>query len=143
MSTSAEVLGDERAGRLDAVHDGHLHVHEHDVGPQRARQLDGLGAVGGLADDLEVVLDREDHPEAGPHELLVVDEEHAQASRSGSGTVLLERHPHAHAVAAGQAGTDLDLAVRPGRALAHAEEAQADAGGARRGRPSSSTSTSA
>ena len=35
-------------------------------------------SVGRLADDLEVVLDREDEGEAGPDELLVVDEEHGR-----------------------------------------------------------------
>ena len=33
---------DDRARRLDAVHDRHLHVHEHDVGVEAARQLHRL-----------------------------------------------------------------------------------------------------
>ena len=37
-----------------------------------------VGAGGGLADHLEVGLDGEHHPEAGAHEVLVVDDEHAQ-----------------------------------------------------------------
>ena len=46
-------------------------------------------AVGGLADDLDVGLVLEDHPEPGPHELLVVDQDdpdrgHAPATGSAS-----------------------------------------------------------
>ena len=53
-----QVLGDEVAGGLDAVHPRHLDVHQHDVGAGRPRLLDRLEPVGGLADDLDVVLDR-------------------------------------------------------------------------------------
>ena len=89
MTTLARSSATMRAGRLDAVHDRHLHVHEHDVGAQLAGQPHGLGAVVRLTDHLEVVLDREDEREAGAHELLVVDEEHAGGcghdASSGSG----------------------------------------------------------
>ena len=54
-STSVPGLGDDRAGGLDPVEDGHLQVHEHDVGPVLADQRDGLAAVRRDADDLEVV----------------------------------------------------------------------------------------
>ena len=37
----------------------------------------GLLPVRGLADDLDPLLVGQDHPEPGPDELLVVDEEHA------------------------------------------------------------------
>ena len=47
-------------------------------GLQPARELDRLGAVGGLADDVEVVLGVEDHAEAGAHERLVVGDQHAR-----------------------------------------------------------------
>ena len=33
----------------------HPHVHDDDVGVQRERLIDGLGAVAGLADDLHVL----------------------------------------------------------------------------------------
>ena len=57
MSTSTRVGMRRRADPargLDAVHARHADVHQHDVGPSRARQLDRLGAVAGLADDLDV-----------------------------------------------------------------------------------------
>ena len=73
-----EVVGDEVAGGLDAVHPRHLDVHQHDVGAGRAGPFDRLEAVGGLADDLDVVLDREDHREARPHHGVVVDEQDRQ-----------------------------------------------------------------
>src|SRR5690606_25562117 len=71
-----EVLRDDAARGLDAVHDRHLHVHEHDVRPQLPRQLDGGGTVARLADHLDVVLHREDEGEARAHEGLVVDQQH-------------------------------------------------------------------
>src|SRR4029453_13926701 len=39
------------------------------------RALDRLGAVACLADDLQVVLRLQEEAEAGPHELLVVDDQ--------------------------------------------------------------------
>ena len=84
-----QVVRDDPAGCLDAVHDRHLHVHEHDVGSQLAAQPDGLGPVVRLTDHLEVLLDGEDEREAGAHEPVVVDEEHAGGcghdASSGSG----------------------------------------------------------
>jgi hypothetical protein len=41
--------------------------------------LDGLGAVCCLADDLEVLLGFQEQPEAGPDELLVVDDQQPDA----------------------------------------------------------------
>ena len=46
-------------------------------GWSRCGILDALPAVGRFADDLDVGLVLEDHPEPGAHQLLVVDEEHA------------------------------------------------------------------
>ena len=40
---------DNGARRLDPVHHRHLHVHQHDVGIQAARQLQRLAAVAGFA----------------------------------------------------------------------------------------------
>jgi hypothetical protein len=51
------------AGGLDAVEIRHPHVHQDDVRPKGARQLDGFGAVAGLSDDLEVRLDLQEEPE--------------------------------------------------------------------------------
>ncbi len=64
---------------LDPVQLGHPDVHQHDVGPQLARLVDGLEPVAGLADDLEIVLGVEDHAEAGAHERLVVGDQQADA----------------------------------------------------------------
>ena len=70
-------VGDDRARGLDAVHHRHADVHEHDVGRQFARERDRLGAVGGLAHDLEVGRRVDEHAEAAAHERLVVGDEHA------------------------------------------------------------------
>ena len=65
----------EAGRRLGAVHDRHPQVHEHHVGPQPAAQHHRLGAVGGLADHLEVALLAEHGHQAGPHDGVVVDDE--------------------------------------------------------------------
>jgi hypothetical protein len=52
-----------------------------------ARCLDRFGAVAGLANDHDVVLHLEDHPEPRAHELLVVcnqDPNHVRVVSSGS-----------------------------------------------------------
>jgi hypothetical protein len=48
------------------------------------RTASGCAAVARLADDLEVLLRLEDHPEPGADECLVVDDEDAHAARRGS-----------------------------------------------------------
>ena len=68
--------------RLDAVGPGHADVHQHHVGSQLAGALDRLGAVACLTDDHEVVLRLQEEPQAGPHELLVVDEQQPDAHAS-------------------------------------------------------------
>jgi peptidoglycan/LPS O-acetylase OafA/YrhL len=73
------VVGGDAAGRLDPVHHGHPDVHEHDVGAGAAGQVDGLPAVEGLADDVDVRLGVEDQPEARPDQGLVVGEQHPDA----------------------------------------------------------------
>ena len=60
--------------------------------------LDGVEAVGGLADDLEVVLGVEDHAEAGAHERLVVGDQQPDAhatlnSRAADGSAARTRQP--------------------------------------------------
>jgi len=62
------------AGGADAVDGRHPHVHEHHIGGERADQPGHLGPVARLADDLDVGLDAEDHAQAGPHQLVVVDQ---------------------------------------------------------------------
>ena len=84
ISTRTGVLAAARehaARRLDAVELGHADVHQHDVGLQRAAPAStASSAVGGLADDVEVVLGVEDHAEAGAHQRLVVGDQHADGS---------------------------------------------------------------
>ena len=80
--------GGEPAGGLDAVHHRHPEVHDHDVRREPGGLVQGGAAVGRLADDRDPGLVREDHPEPGPDQLLVVDEQHAD-----------RRHGVRHAVA--------------------------------------------
>ena len=75
--------GDGRR-RINAVHTGHAHIHEDDVGAQRTRLGQGRGAVGGLADDLNAVLGVENHAEAHAHERLVVGQHHRDRRIPGS-----------------------------------------------------------
>ena len=72
--------GQQLPRRLDPVDLGHAHVHQDDIRRDAARLLDRLSPVRRLADDLEVGLGLEDHPEAGAHERLVVDDQHAHRS---------------------------------------------------------------
>ena len=60
------------AGGLEPVQPGHPDVHEHDVGAGRADERDGLVAVRGLPDDLDVVLGIEQRTQPGPQQRLVV-----------------------------------------------------------------------
>jgi hypothetical protein len=63
-------------GRLEPVQARHPDVHEHQVGTQAARQGHRLVAVGRLADDLDIRLAGQQHPQAGAHHRLVVVDEH-------------------------------------------------------------------
>ena len=76
ITRGASSRAGEQPGRLDAVEPRHPHVHQHDVGAGGGQPLHGLAAVARLAHDLEVVLAVDEHPEAGAHHLLVVDQEH-------------------------------------------------------------------
>src|SRR5579884_130930 len=81
-------------GGLDPVHPGHAHVHQHDVGGQPPGQFDRLVAIGGLTDDLEVVLTLEDEAEARPDQGLVVHHQDAdQAPSIPRGKRAWTRHP--------------------------------------------------
>ena len=86
-------------------------------GSSSAARLERLGAVGGLADDLDVLLGLEDHPEPRADERLVVDDEHADhRARLG------ERQARPDDVAAAVAPAALDLAAVQRDALAHPGE---------------------
>jgi hypothetical protein len=72
-------LGLDPADRGDAVHVRHQQVHQDDVGLEPAGHGDALAAIGGLADDLDVVLQVEEHAEAHPDDRVVVDDQDADA----------------------------------------------------------------
>ena len=81
-------------------------------GRELARERDGFDAVARLADDLELGVGAQDHPEAGADELLVVGEEDADHS----GSRALDR------VAALRARPAVELAAEDGDPLAHPDE---------------------
>ena len=68
------------AGGFDAIHARHAHVHQHHIGVQGLRHRHGLGAIGRLSDHFHILLRADYHGEAGPHQLLVVRNDHANAS---------------------------------------------------------------
>ena len=78
----------DRRGCLDAVDAGHPHVHQHHVGPAPLGQLDGLAAVGGIADHVELGVALDDHPETGTNHGLVIDEHHADHRARSAGSTL-------------------------------------------------------
>ena len=81
-------------GRLDAVHHRHPDVHQDDVGCSRAASSTALGAVARLADELEVRLGGDQHPDPGAEQGLVVDEGDADlpCSPDSAGTDARDSH---------------------------------------------------
>ena len=77
---AGELLEDHLGG-LDARHDRHLHVHDHQVGLQPSRLLDALEAVVGLADDLQVRLGVDQRRDRAAEQRGVVDEQHPGGAR--------------------------------------------------------------
>ena len=65
------VLGADPPGGLDAVDLGHRDVHEDHVGLQLVGQADRLLAVGGLADDVEALLDHRAAQALAQHPVVV------------------------------------------------------------------------
>ncbi len=114
-------------GRLDPVHRGHPHVHQHDVGRELGRQGDRGGAVAGLADDLQVLLRVEDHAEAEADQLLVVGQQYPDAHTGSRPPGTVSARPNPPAAVGGRPG--LDLAAVDGGPLAHAAETRAGAPG--------------
>ena len=76
--------GDDPPGRLDPVQLRHPDVHQDHVGLELGGQTHRLGAVLGLADDLEVRSRLDDQPEAAADERLVVGDQDPDAHRSFS-----------------------------------------------------------
>ena len=71
-------------GRLETVDVRHPDVHQDHVRLRLPGREHGLEPVGSLADDLDVGLGVEDHPEPGPDEGLVVDDQDLDAHAGDS-----------------------------------------------------------
>jgi hypothetical protein len=67
-------VSDDAASRLEPVQLRHPHVHQDDVRVRLSGDGDRLVAVSGLADDVDVRLELEDHAKPGPDHWLVVDD---------------------------------------------------------------------
>jgi phosphatidylinositol alpha 1,6-mannosyltransferase len=76
-------VGQDASGGLDAVESRHADVHQHHVGPGAPDRLDGLGPVLGLGDHVDAVR-REDHPETGAYERLIVGDHDPQRGHGAS-----------------------------------------------------------
>ena len=85
-----------------AVDTGHPEVHQDHVRTQAARELDRLGAVGRLADDLELGVAREHAAQAVADDRVVVDDEEPD-----------RRHDRPTMPGATIAGTRAEIAVPP------------------------------
>jgi hypothetical protein len=77
-------IGSERPRRLDAIHDRHPHVHDHDVGLLFATYAHRVLAVAGAADNRDVGLSLEQRAEAGADDVLVVGDHDADGHAGGS-----------------------------------------------------------
>ena len=97
-----------------------------EVGRAAAGQRDGLDAVGGLADDLDVGLGLEDRPQPAAHDRLVVGEQHADR-RHGASVARRQHGVDAPAEAVG-ARAGVEPAADERGALAHPGDAAAVAG---------------
>src|SRR6185312_15227473 len=83
-----------------SVHLRHPQVHQDHVRPQQAGQPDGLGPVGGLADDLEAGLVAEHPGQAVTDDRVVVGDQQPD----DRGAVVGGGHARPPAAAAGSAG---------------------------------------
>ena len=66
---------DQHLRRLEAVHAGHAHVHDHDVRLAPLGERDGALAVGSLPDHADPGRPRERQPQAFADDLVVVDDQ--------------------------------------------------------------------
>ena len=113
---------DDPPRRLDPVHVGHPHVHQHDVGAQALGLGDGGDAVARLADDLHGGLHLEPHPDPLAHQLEVVDDQDPDAHdtpavrRSSGSRAATSKPPSGR-------GPVCDVAAEHPHPLAHAHEA--------------------
>jgi hypothetical protein len=67
--------GEQLARGGDAVEVRHADVHEDDVRLQHARAVQGVAPVARLANHRDRIVAREDRPQAGAHQAVVVDEQ--------------------------------------------------------------------
>ena len=88
MTRVAGASSRNRSIALDAVQARHDEVHEHDVGLQGGDGVERGLAVGRLADDLDVVLQLEERPQALAHDRVVVDDEDADHAGTRRRTVV-------------------------------------------------------
>ena len=92
MTTTPGCTGDERPGRLDPVHLGHVDVHQDEGGLELLCQRDRLASVGRLADQLELGRPAEDGLHGRPERGLIVHDQDRKAfthfsifARAGTG----------------------------------------------------------
>ena len=78
----APAQGEDARGGGHPVQHGHLDVHEDDVDGARMDDVDGLGAVRGGGDDLDVRLGAECGRQDLPDDGVVVDDDDARRSRA-------------------------------------------------------------
>jgi hypothetical protein len=69
------LVGGDLPGCLEAVQLGRADVHQHDIGPELARQRNGLASVRGLSRDIKVGLGVKERAEAGADDRLVLGEQ--------------------------------------------------------------------
>lgn len=72
-------FGPDGMDGVEAAHDRHLQVHQHDVGPMRTTEIERLHAVGDGAHHHHVVLPRQQGGDALAHDAMVVDADDADA----------------------------------------------------------------
>ena len=106
------------AQRVDAVGAGHLDVHQDHVGAQLLGRGRALVAVGGLADDLDVVLHLQEGAQAPADDLVVVD-------HAGPGSAQPPGHLHRRTVPVPAPGrTHVEPAADAAGPVPHGDEAE-------------------
>ena len=83
--------GDDLLGGSEAVNSWHTDVHQDHLRLGGCDHRQGCCAVSCFADDLDVALGVEDHPEPGPHQFLVISQDDADHSAAPIGIRALIR----------------------------------------------------
>jgi hypothetical protein len=78
-----QVLGRHLLDHFEAVEDRHLHVEKHQIGLKGEEHLDGVGAVRGFADHLDIRLVLQAQPDGVPRQHFVVDDDGFNWQRHG------------------------------------------------------------